>query len=304
MKKRRKKKSDFQKIIVKLQKRAIKSHKKLAAQFPHVVKKLDELGLDLSELRRHSAKMLTAAAIAGGMLAASPLLQHTTTTLGEERQLSPDELQKKTLAELGLVLPNKVGPLAPAVEDQIHDILLRSLSINAVGQLEGNHLNTTFGYIGAEQHLPRYPGDTIGQHDELLKEGMTPGRGAWGYFASSKAAFTPEDSLREKYYVAVQTLYLPNWKKDLRYLRDWYKYRKVLVVNPKNGRAVVADIADAGPAAWTGKHFGGSPEVMQELQLNTGKQKGAVILFFIDDRNNTIALGPVRPSEGTFIAKR
>ncbi len=66
------------------------------------------------------------------------------------------------------------------------------------------------------------------------------------------------------------------------YLREWYKYRKVLVVNPDNGKTIVAVIADAGPAAFTGKHFGGSPEVMAYLGFNVGMQKGPVVLFFVD----------------------
>lgn len=97
----------------------------------------------------------------------------------------------------------------------------------------------------------------------------------------------------EKWYVAVQTLYLPDWQSRLNYLRDWYKYRKVLVVNPVNGKTVVADVADSGPAQFTGKHYGGSPEVMAYLGLNVHMQKGPVILFFVDDPNNEIPLGPV-----------
>lgn len=56
---------------------------------------------------------------------------------------------------------------------------------------------------------------------------------------------------------------------------------------------VVADVADAGPADWTGKHYGGSPEVMAYLGLNVHMQKGPVILFFVNDPNNEIPLGPV-----------
>jgi hypothetical protein len=89
----------------------------------------------------------------------------------------------------------------------------------------------------------------------------------------------------------VQTLYLPDWEVRHRYLVGWYKYRKVLIVNTNNGNAVVAAIADAGPAAWTGKHFGGSPEVMDYLGGSRYK-KGPVILFFVDDPENKIPLGP------------
>jgi len=141
--------------------------------------------------------------------------------------------------------------------------------------------------------LPRYPGDTVSQHDEYQKSGITPGLGSWGYFARSKSELTEDLEQKEKYYVAVQTLYLSDWPTRFKYLRDWYKYRKVVVVNPINGKSVVAVIADAGPASWTGKHFGGSPEVMAYLGLNVGMQKGPVVLYFVDDPEDEVSLGPL-----------
>jgi hypothetical protein len=175
----------------------------------------------------------------------------------------------------------------------VSDIIHRLFGIHASANLEGNRLNTDYGLIGAEQHLPRFPGDTLSQHDALRQAGMTSGRGAWGYFARNKAELTPDLIQKEKYYVAVQTLYLPDWTTRLAYLRDWYKFRKVVVVNPKNGHAVVAVIADSGPAAWTGKQFGGSPEVMDYLRSKDGRQRGPVILFFVDDPDNQVPLGPL-----------
>ena len=142
--------------------------------------------------------------------------------------------------------------------------------------------------------MRRFPGDTLGQHGEgiNLKEGIAPGLGAWGYFAQSKDKLTPALEETERWYAVVQTLYLPDWNTRQPHLRNWYKYRKVLIVNRKNGNAVVASIADSGPAAWTGKHFGGSPEVMYYLGGPRYK-KGAVVLFFIDDPENKVSLGPV-----------
>ena len=77
---------------------------------------------------------------------------------------------------------------------------------------------------------------------------MAPATGAWGYFAQNRNELNDELSQMEKYYVAVQTLYLPGWNKEQPALKEWYKYRKVLVINPNSGRSVVAVIADAGPA--------------------------------------------------------
>jgi hypothetical protein len=65
------------------------------------------------------------------------------------------------------------------------------------------------------------------------------------------------------------------------------------VINPANGKTVVADIADAGPAKFTGKHFGASPEVMAYLEMKDGAQRGPALLFFVDDKDNKIPLGPV-----------
>jgi len=127
---------------------------------------------------------------------------------------------------------------------------------------------------------------------ETIKEGMAPGLGAFGYFARSKQEFTKDLEEKERWYAVVQTLYLPDWNRRQPYLKDWYKYRKVLIVNTENGKAVVAAIADSGPAAWTGKQFGGSPEVMHYLG-GAKYKKGAVIVFFVDDPENKVPLGPV-----------
>ena len=121
---------------------------------------------------------------------------------------------------------------------------------------------------------------------------MAPGLGAWGYFSHSKQELTPDLVETEKWYAVVQTLYLPDWNKRQPHLKNWYKYRKVLIVNTDNGNAVVASIADSGPAAWTGKQYGGSPEVMNHLGGDR-YTKGSVVVFFVDDPDNEIPLGSV-----------
>ena len=77
----------------------------------------------------------------------------------------------------------------------------------------------------------------------------------------------------------------------------------MIAINPQNGKAVVGVIADAGPAKFTGKHFGGSPEVMTHLELIYGKKKGKVILYFVDDPENKIPLGPVQNNYQSLAVK-
>jgi hypothetical protein len=295
--------SKHARIVAHLKKRTSHAREKLSTHYPHVERKLKSLNLDLSDVRRHSAKVLSTAALASGMMMASPMFQSTIFPTHEESPLSKRQLEEHLSRELSKILPQKIEALSPEAEDQASKTIASILGIKATASLDGNHLNTSFGYIGAEQHMPRYPGDTIYGHD-LQSKGITPGLGAFGYFTISQNELTEEDILKEKYYVAVQTLYLPNWKKDHKWLKDWYKFRKVLVVNPKNGKSVIAVIGDAGPAAWTGKQFGGSPELMATLELKDGRQKGGVLIFFLDDQDNPIALGPVDMKLGRYLAER
>lgn len=204
------------------------------------------------------------------------------------------------LKDLKTIVPDEVRPLSPDEEASASAILSKNFNMNIASNINGLRLNRTYGMIGAEQHLMRYPGDTMFGHfdsdsesQNFYSSGMAPGRAAWGYFAPAKQDMTVEDAQREKWYIAVQTFLAPDYNARLSEYRDFFKYRKMLLVNPMTGQAVVCDIADAGPAVFTGKHLGGSPEVMQYLGLHQGPRKGAVLYFFINDPNDTIPLGPI-----------
>jgi len=276
----------------KLKLKSLEARRSLFEKYPHVEKFFAEKGLDLGKIREHSAKILTTGALAGTLLFAPPtLMKNVPALVSVVKNLSDFEgtqpgvpQQEALLTSLQQILPQKVGPMDRTQEKTLEQVFNQVIGVNTKATLEGEHLNTTYGYIGAEQHLARYPGDNMSVHPKIpqLDEGMAPGLGGWGY--------VPVD--KEKWYAVVQTLYLPDWAKRQPYISNWYKFRKVLIVNTMNGNAVVADIADAGPAAWTGKQFGGSPEVMNYLGGPRYK-KGPVILFFVDDPNNKVPLGPV-----------
>jgi hypothetical protein len=295
----------------KLKLRSLETKNSFNEKYPHVQKFFADRGTDLSKLREHSARVVASTALTGALLLTPPIM---TDTLPNPTMLvkSLNDLAKEgaapdpvpanqiLLAQMQNFLPQKVGPLTRSQEKNLEKVFSDIMGVNAKGTLEGEHLNTTYGYIGAEQHLTRYPGDAVGTHGLTPDdEGMAPGRGAWGYFARSKSELTKQDIENEKWYAVVQTLYLPDWNTRLKYLRDWYKYRKVLIVNTVNGNAVIADIADSGPAAFTGKHFGGSPEVMNYLGGSRYK-KGPVLLFFVDDPENKVPLGPVEYNNGSI----
>lgn len=289
---------DFEFLRNKLKLRTLEARDSLTKKYPHVDKFLKDKGLEFAKLRKHSAKVIGAGALTGTLLFAPPTGVPTLPSPQEvidslrDQKGTLDLPQKILIDGLKDLLPDRTRSLERSEEKFLEQLFENVIGVKAKGTLEGEHLNTTYGLVGAEQHLQRYPGDTIGNHAPFLKEGIAPGRGAWGYFAPTRGALTLNLEETERWYAVVQTLYLPDWGSRQPYLRDWYKHRKVLMVNTKNGNAVVAAIADSGPAAWTGKHFGGSPEVMEYLGGPRYK-KGPVVVFFVDDPENKVPLGPV-----------
>ncbi len=252
-------------------------------------------------------KHLAAGALGGLLLLSAP----TGLALNQPLSTSSESLSKGVdknvlLAEqLKKQVPTEMRSLTGTEEQAISQTLSDSFGFKVAPEIDGVRLNRSYGMIGGEQHLYRYPGDNLHKHADTSSDwamyggsGIAPGLGAWGYFAPSEAQFTQKDKLRERYYIAVQTFLAPGFAENVAKYRDFFKFRKMLLVNPKTGQAVVTDIGDAGPAQYTGKHLGGSPEVMQELGLAGGPRKGAVLYLFIDDPNDQIPLGPISAKGG------
>lgn len=240
--------------------------------------------------------LLTTPAI--GLLPAPHLLAQNSEIIKEEDQ------NRLLAAKLEGKLPEEIRPLTAEEEEEIATILSKNFGFEVVAAIDGIRLNRSFGVIGGEQHLYRFPGDILFKHLDNATEwamygpaGIAPSLGAWGYFAPSEKEFGEINKLREKYYLAVQTFLSPGFAENVKKFRDFFKFRKMLVVNPETGQAVVAIVADAGPATWTGKHLGGSPEVMHHLGLSTGPRSGTVLYFFIDDSQDQVPLGPIKVVE-------
>lgn len=265
----------------------------------HAHRWLRSHNLDLTKLRSHSKRLLTSGVVASTLMLSPPnpygLPQSSTVKQRLARlHLNPGSYDRHRLtAELTSALPNSDAHLASDQEQSLEQQLQTQYGITATNNLDGHKLNSSVGFIGSEQHLKRFPGDNLSWHDEYQQSGIAPGLGAWGYFTYSKDSFTKTDLLREKYYFAVQTLYLPDWNQNHQQLAKWYKYRKMIAINPQNGAIVVGVVADAGPAAWTGKQFGGSPEVIHTLRSSDNPKLGKIILLFVDDPSDQIPLGPV-----------
>lgn len=245
---------------------------------------------------------------AGGLLLLTtptlPVLPQPPVFADSQNIFSDIDNSEQVVTDLKGVVPSDVRSLSPDEEQKVGDILSKDYGFKVAAELDGKRLNRSYGLIGGEQHLYRYPGDNLFKHGDSASDwamygpaGIAPHVGAWGYFADSEGNFDETAKMREKYYIAVQTFLAPGFAEHTAEYRDFFKFRKMLVVNPQTGQAVVADIGDAGPGESTGKHLGGSPEVMQAVGLAGGPRKGAVLYFFLDDPGNQIPLGPVKAKD-------
>lgn len=282
-----------------------------APHFEHLKRKWtskhDDVTKTFLDKHQDTLRHLTLGGLGGMLLLTTPgtnLVSHQANIVDDQKIAKAEDKNMLLAAALKKEVPEEVRKLTSEEEEKITQILSSELGMSVKSELEGIRLNRSYGLIGGEQHLYRYPGDNLYKHAESAADwamfgssGIAPGLGAWGYFTPSEAQFTDQDQQRERYYLAIQTFLAPGFAENFGKFRDFFKFRKMIVVNPKTGQAVVAVVGDAGPAEWTGKHLGGSPEVMHYVGLATGPRKGAVLYFFVDDPENKIPLGPIQLGE-------
>lgn len=260
---------------------------------------LNDRGLDVEALKMAGKSAITATTLAGAVLTSQPVDARMA-----EKILGLNNKEEKLVAEVTLEeheeIMNKMAQMVKMppghlnredelyLEQQISDMV----GFEVTAELDGHRLNHSIGIMGGEQHLRRFPTDSLAQHDEYQQAGIAPNRGAFGWFTEN-GELTQQAIQREKYYFAVQTLYLPEWNQNHEELKPWYKYRKMIAINPADGMAAVGVVGDAGPAQWVGKQFGGSPEIIKDAKIWSKEARGRVILFFVDDPEDKVPLGIV-----------
>ncbi|MEK9178636.1 MAG: hypothetical protein AAB801_02535, partial [Patescibacteria group bacterium] len=89
-----------------------------------------------------------------------------------EGQSFPMELDNKVflISDLAKIIPDEIRELTPEEEQKIGEILSRDFGIKAESVLDGKRLNRSYGIIGAEQHLRRFPGDSMLSHFDTTDE--------------------------------------------------------------------------------------------------------------------------------------
>lgn len=264
-----------------------------------VIEWMSSHDFSFEDIRLASQQLLAATSFAGAVALNHPVVDMEIPQAKAAEPVSEPLVDLVTAEEhdsiiqkLQSIVQMPPGHMEPETELYMEQQLSDMLGFEVTAELDGHRLNHSIGIMGGEQHLKRFPTDTLEKHIAVQEAGIAANRGAFGWFTEG-GELTQRSIEREKYYFAVQTMYLPQWNQQHPSLKEWYKFRKMIVINPAEQTAVVGVVGDAGPAAWVKKQFGGSPEVIREAKIWSPKSKGRVLLFFVEDPSDTIPLGPI-----------
>ncbi|NCS86944.1 MAG: hypothetical protein GW773_03800 [Candidatus Pacebacteria bacterium] len=174
------------------------------------------------------------------------------------------------------------------LEQQLSDLL----GFDIVANLDDHRLNHSTGVMGSEAHLKRSPNDQLKNHLNLLEAGLDRSRSAFGWFVNH-GDITKEAEDFEKYYFSLQLYQLQDWNTNFKDLKSWYKFRKMVVINPAEKIAIVGVVGNIDHKNQFQHQFGASPEVIIKGRIWSPKSQGKVLIMFVDDPKNEVPLGPI-----------
>lgn len=193
--------------------------------------------------------------------------------LREVSKLNPGELPKNDLLYL---------------EQQLSDIF----GFEVVSELDDKRLPFAMGTMMAAPHLRRFPNDQLADHQRYQEAGLSKTRGSYDWMLEG-GELSDQAAARERYGVALPLAYLPDWQQNYLALKQWYQYRKLLIINPFDLKAIVGSVTDGSMVATLKYQFAGSPEIIREGMIWSPSASGKILAFFINDEENKVVLGPI-----------
>jgi hypothetical protein len=206
------------------------------------------------------------------------------------RQISQEEYTAVVdkLTALSKLPPGKMDiETALYVEQQVSDLV----GFQVATKLQNHELLHTQGSILALPHLKRSPRDTASDH-RYPQAPFSQKRSTFGWIDHLKTTHGIAEDV-EEYYIALPLHLIPTWSQESAALKEWYTFRKMLVLNPQEQLAVVCRVADSLSTNTAKYQFGGSPELILAGRCWSADTLGRVLVFFVVDDTNTIPVGPL-----------
>jgi len=187
-------------------------------------------------------------------------------------QSEKDEIFAKLQAAAAslTVLPEKE---ALYLEQQVSDLLGFEIS----SSFEEQKLTHSFGKMQALDEFSLQPHtqseDSYNVHGARLKHG----RPTLGWPKQTET--TEQNHL----YLANHLVFLEDWHHKYAHYKNWYKWRKLLLINPFNRVFIVVELASYTLPNPMQYQFGGSPDLIRTSQAWSPEAQGLVCVFFIPD---------------------
>lgn len=160
------------------------------------------------------------------------------------------------------------------LEQQLGDLT----GLNVVYELNGYSLPHTTVKMQARSHQRTSFDDQVANHQPYSEALLEQKRSLFGWINSEKSPPT----LPETYGLTLPLFILESWQKNQQITLEWFKYRKVLVINPFRKVAAIAQITDIGPAHLQRYQALCSPELGRVTQVWFPGNQGRACLFLLD----------------------
>lgn len=216
----------------------------------------------------------------------------TTKVQAETLQLVRDEQEKKMMIELTQEEHSSImqkmqdfaqlpkGTLDSELELYLEQQLSEMLGFSVSTELEGQRLPTT-GTVYSLPFLKNSPTDTVHNHLEVPEAPFINRRSFFGW-SNLYPQITHEPDLLT-YGLSIPLFSLPDWSTKAKELKKWYAYRKVVVINPYEYRAVVATITDTFFPPAAKYKYGANPALIRAGRIWSPRTLGKVLVFFVSD---------------------
>lgn len=186
-------------------------------------------------------------------------------------QITQEELQS-VINKLQSILTKPPAILDGETSLYLNQQLSELLGLQVSTELDGFQLPYNTGLLKSLKHQKTGPDDTLNNHLNHIEAGISDKRSYFGWL----------DQEYEQYRVSLPLQLISGWVKDSTNISKWYKNRKVVIVNPFEMRAVIANISDVFVGDLLKYQFGASPEVIREGLFWSPKTRGRAAIFFID----------------------
>lgn len=199
----------------------------------------------------------------------------------EERDTLLTKLEQ--VAQLPIVALEREEELY--LEQQLGELLGFEVST----ELSGHRLPYVTGVARSVPHLKRTPTDSLGQHQRVLEAGIVSQRShyGWQYPNSDQSP-----RIQEAYSVSLPLQMIASQSQEsLSKTLQWYHQQKLLIINAIDQVAGVCSVVDTFIDTSGKYQYGTSPELSRDCKLWSLQNKGRMIVFFVNDRNDSITPG-------------